>query len=495
MATVEKRGKLSETQIKEEGGSGKDDFSEIESALVKQGMPSGPVGVAPCSLSHRLVQFPDYFCLHTKTQHLLMAADGPLSLPVRHCIAIMGSAIHSSQHLMGHQEHLLSTTGGEAWLSGAEKFPDKLQALAQVNIILAKRPWMLNKHHIASLAKEGWSITQIVHAIVILSHFHATSGTIHASGIELQTHTGPITGSVTKVKSPRSNRHNPPESNRSNRHNPPESSRSSRHNPGDPTRSRRPTRLSRSLAGNSSSPSCRNSRNLNLNCGDNLDLNFSKESLSSSVDILESSQLDNINQRQEQGDSKPSVRPVTAWLSSHETLWEEARMKQEDGVTTQSTQETIIQHNLDQSWDDFGFSVLCYYYENAAFLLDSKFNCLNNLEIISNKQNKQQQLKNKEAGSPDIYEYKEAVWNYIQSIYGIMHDDYDYNIINKIIEAPQKTLIKIAATCPEKFTKGIKVEIKHLMLTCVIIQEARMQAELLYALKAVIQFMNANQQG
>jgi len=372
---------------------------------------------------------------------------------------------------------------------------------------------MLNKQHIASLAKEGWSITQIVHAIVILSHFHANSGTIHASGIELQTHTGSMSVSSTKVKSPRSSRHNPPESNRSNRLNPPDSNRSnrlnpsdsnrsSRHNPGDPTRSRRPNRLNRSVMGNSSSPSCRSSRNQNtprnLNCGDAVGIDVNTENLSRNVDILESANIDtrgdNINQRQAQGDydSIPCVRPLTAWLSSQEAAPEEGG---QGAPSKPQDPPTLMQHNLDQSWDDFGFSVLCYFYENAAFLLDSKFNCLNNLEIISNKQGKQQQQKNKEAGSPDIYEYKEAVWNYIQSIYGIMHDDYDYNIINKIIEAPQKMMIKIAATCPEKFSKGIKVEIKHLMLTCVIVQEARMQAELLYALKAVIQFMNANQQG
>merc|ERR1712018_1121990 len=50
--------------------------------------------------------------------------------------------------------------------------------LGKVNNILARSPWNIQKHHIASLSEEGWSISQIVHAVVILCHFHAMSGTV-----------------------------------------------------------------------------------------------------------------------------------------------------------------------------------------------------------------------------------------------------------------------------------------------------------------------------
>lgn len=48
---------------------------------------------------------------------------------------------------------------------------------------------------------------------------------------------------------------------------------------------------------------------------------------------------------------------------------------------------------------------------------------------------------------------RRAIWNYIHSLYGIRHDDYDYGEINELLDRQLKTYIKTIACYPDRTTK------------------------------------------
>uniref|UniRef100_A0A8C0GCS9 Uncharacterized protein n=1 Tax=Chelonoidis abingdonii TaxID=106734 RepID=A0A8C0GCS9_CHEAB len=91
--------------------------------------------------------------------------------------------------------------------------------------------------------------------------------------------------------------------------------------------------------------------------------------------------------------------------------------------------------------------------------------------------------------------FKRGIWNYIHCMFGIRYDDYDYAEVNHFLERMLKVYIKTVTCYPEKtnpemfsqfwkqFKHSEKVHVNLLIL------EARMQAELLYALQAITQYM------
>lgn len=95
----------------------------------------------------------------------------------------------------------------------------------------------------------------------------------------------------------------------------------------------------------------------------------------------------------------------------------------------------------------------------------------------------------------DTSMFRRAIWNYIQCIYGIRHDDYDYREVNELLTRDLKTYIKNVCCFPYRVKKEDcdrvmpefwRSEKIHVNL---MISEARMQAALLYALRAVMQYM------
>ncbi|KAL4631684.1 sestrin-3-like [Arapaima gigas] len=95
---------------------------------------------------------------------------------------------------------------------------------------------------------------------------------------------------------------------------------------------------------------------------------------------------------------------------------------------------------------------------------------------------------------PD-FSYQEAIWNYIHCMLGIRYDDYDYGEVNQLLERELKLYIKTVACFPDAtrsplgplpcslLTSSDKIHINLLIM------EARLQAELLYALRAITQHM------
>uniref|UniRef100_A0A8C5XA10 Sestrin 3 n=1 Tax=Malurus cyaneus samueli TaxID=2593467 RepID=A0A8C5XA10_9PASS len=139
----------------------------------------------------------------------------------------------------------------------------------------------------------------------------------------------------------------------------------------------------------------------------------------------------------------------------------------------------------DYSWEDHGFSLVNRLYSDIGHLLDEKFRMVDGLQSSA--------MAKRQGCEPSVF--KRGIWNYIHCMFGIRYDDYDYAEVNQLLERMLKVYIKTVTCYPEKtnsemfdrfwkqFKHSEKVHVNLLIL------EARMQAELLYALQAITQYM------
>ena len=77
----------------------------------------------------------------------------------------------------------------------------------------------------------------------------------------------------------------------------------------------------------------------------------------------------------------------------------------------------------DFSWDEEGFSIIARFDEETAQLLDEKFRTIYNLTYGTMGSH----------SSIDTSLFRRASWNYIQCVWGIRHDDYDYHEVNELL--------------------------------------------------------------
>ena len=77
----------------------------------------------------------------------------------------------------------------------------------------------------------------------------------------------------------------------------------------------------------------------------------------------------------------------------------------------------------DFSWDEEGFSTIARFDEDTAQLLDEKFRTIYNLTYGTMGSH----------CSIDTSLFRRASWNYIQCVWGIRHDDYDYHEVNELL--------------------------------------------------------------
>ncbi|XP_071044104.1 sestrin-1 isoform X2 [Parasteatoda tepidariorum] len=146
------------------------------------------------------------------------------------------------------------------------------------------------------------------------------------------------------------------------------------------------------------------------------------------------------------------------------------------------SKEFLIQ---DCTWDDHAYSLLNEYYSDVGTVLDEKFKVAYDLTYYT--------MGHKE--NVDTTIFRRAVWNYIHKIYGIIHDDYNYLEMEDLLDFGFRSYAQTVCFYPEKIKKDAHDEIMrafrhsekvHVNL---MLFEARMQAELLYALSAIMHYM------
>jgi hypothetical protein len=110
--------------------------------------------------------------------------------------------------MLRRQQDIFLEHGGDIeWLRqglACPTLPTKLVVIAELNALLAHRPWLLTTAHIKSLVMggeletgvsvAGWSLNELVHAIVILCTMHSLCSIIQATALIREPDNGVMTG-------------------------------------------------------------------------------------------------------------------------------------------------------------------------------------------------------------------------------------------------------------------------------------------------------------
>ncbi|XP_068019702.1 sestrin-3-like isoform X2 [Melanerpes formicivorus] len=424
------------------------------------------------AVTQQMGYHPQYLDSFLKTQHYLMHMDGPLPFDCRHYIAIMAAARHHCRYLVNlHVLQFLQAGGDPQWLRGLDYIPPKLRNLNEINKILAHRPWLITKEHIEKLLKISewsWSLAELVHAVVLLAHCHALASFVFGCGCEQDEGLGGR-GSLKALS------------------------------PGTQCICEASNGCGQELLRVSRKRGER--RRLGLQ-GDGAVAGAAALTPDPvSVQSLDSCmELDSLRERMQR------IHVETEGREEMRLLQHDREEADPDGEVTGATNlacymqdpdfgyqdfarrdenQTQVFRVQDYSWEDHGFSLVNRLYSDIGHLLDEKFRMVDGLQSTA--------MAKRQGCEPSVF--KRGIWNYIHCMFGIRYDDYDYAEVNQLLERVLKVYIKTVTCYPEKtnaemfdrfwkqFKHSEKVHVNLLIL------EARMQAELLYALQAITQYM------
>jgi len=379
-----------------------------------------------------------YLSSFLKIHYTLLRGDGPLPAPIRHLIAILASARFSCTFLIeAHTAQLVQAGGQQEWIDqGLAAAPIKIQKLYELNKILAHRPWSLTANHIEELTKPGqdnWSLSELVYAIVLMVHFHAFSSFVQCC-VLMESDEAPADDAGSDGSS-----------------GPPYDCTTQRRSSLSPQLDKVEELLQRmeTLKGKQTA----------LPPKEELTVRFRTVELSSvSPETL----------------TVPLQPDISQFVKDIDFQYIDfAKRGRESEFPT-------FRIN-DFNWDEQGYSMISRFYDDVAQLLDDKFRTIYNLTYGTMGRH----------SSIDTSLFRRASWNYIQCLWGIRHDDYDYAEVNELLHRNLKKYIKTASCYPElcerrdyrtimnDFHESEKV---HLLM---LVGEAKVQTALLYSMRAV----------
>ncbi|XP_071492038.1 sestrin-1-like isoform X1 [Diadema antillarum] len=387
---------------------------------------------------------PRYLAAFCRTQDFMLRGNGPLPYDYRHYIAILAAARHRCSYVIKLQESEFLAQGGDPkWFQGVEHVPPKLQDLYELIKLLSHRPWLITQEMIEKLLKgrHSWTLSELVQAIVLIAHFSSLPSFIYGCGIN-------------------------PEIDMDGGH------------------TLRPPSLSDD-AGLSN-----NNEPTEESAGGNVEELMQKmKTIEKQTDMEEETHEEKVKKfekvREQSGQLQPrnhdcctEREDIAGFLQDPSFLYEDfARRGENSQIPTFRAQ--------DYTWEDQGFSLVNRYYPDIAPLLDDKLGIAYNMTY--NTMGHKTEVK--------TLVLRRAIWNYIHSLYGIRHDDYDYGEINALLDRQLKTYIKTIACFPDRTTKhdydNFWRDFRHSekVHVNVMVLEARIQASLLYCLRAIMQHM------
>ncbi|XP_054989432.1 sestrin-3 isoform X1 [Sorex araneus] len=422
------------------------------------------------STSGRLDNITQVMGLHTqylesflRSQFYLLRMDGPLPLPQRHYIAIMAAARHQCSYLINvHVDEFLKTGGSAQWLDGLEYAPQRLRNLSEVNKLLAHRPWLLSKEHIQNLVRTGennWSLPELVHAVVLLAHYHALASFVFGSGINPE-RDPEITGGFRLISV--NSFCDCDLANDNSIENASLSGTSFGLADSLEALVERMKRLQEQRAEDQVSQADRNAR---------FEREQEEDLFMASEDTFHSFPPSDFE------DDTAVSAGISQYVDDPGFGYEDFARRGEEHLPTFRAQ--------DYTWEIHGFSLVNRLYSDMGHLLDEKFRMASSLTYSS--------MATREG--VDTSTLRRALFNYVHCMFGIRYDDYDYGEVNQLLERSLKVYIKTVACYPERTTKRMydsywrqfrhseKVHVNLLLM------EARMQAELLYALRAITRYL------
>lgn len=396
---------------------------------------------------------PQYLESFLRTQFYMLRMDGPLPYHYRHYIAIMAAARHQCVYLINmHVDEFLNTGGSSEWLNGLEYVPQRLKNLNEINKLLAHRPWLITKDHIQKLVKTGennWSLAELVHAVVLLAHYHALASFVFGSGINPERDPEPSNGLHLVVKN---------------------------------------KFCGCDLANDNSIENT----GLMGNSTESTDYVSEIEVLMEKMKKLQEEREEEEASQEEMAtrfekEKKESLLVVSGAFDDYVASMSNASRYIEDpgfgykDFARRGEEHLPTFRAHDYSWEDHGFSLVNRLYSDIGHLLDDKFRMVYNLTYNTMATHE----------DVDTTMLRRALFNYVHCMFGIRYDDYDYGEVNQLLERSLKVYIKTVTCYPERATKwmydGYWRQFKHSEKVHVnlLLMEARMQAELLYALRAI----------
>lgn len=405
-----------------------------------------------CRLEHMVMvmgMHPRYLECFLKTNILLLKAKGSLNKPTLCYIAIMAAARHKCSYLVHLMEQQFLLEGGsQSWLSGIEHAPAKLRNLSQLNKFLAHAPWLVTADLIKSLMEgkwdERWQAQDLLQVIILLCHFQSLCSFCHGTGINLEL--DHERGLVYQTQC-NNNNASPPGS----------------------SGQRSPVRLS-----GGSTPSDNATADVEQLMERMKELREREEeiSLSENRERFAFAKQEAFSLPESEDFSEPEREKsyVARYLDDAEYNFHKH---------DESAKDEIFRAQ-DYNWDDKAYHVVAQLFPEVADLLDEKFRTVSELTY------KTLATKN----DVDTTSLRRGIWMYVQLMYKIRYDDYNYGEVNSLLETPLKAFIKTVTCHPEKVTKekydGFWKQFRHSEKVHVNIMtlEARLQVGLLYGIKA-----------
>jgi len=365
---------------------------------------------------------PKYLESFLKAQDTMLRGDGPLPYDYRHYIAIMAAGRHQCSYLIHIQSREFILQGGnKSWLKGVEHVPQKLQDLNEINKILAHRPWLLTKTHLAKLTRgqDNWSISELMHAIVILTHFHALCSFVYGCGInaELDSEEGHTLAPL----SPN-------------------------------TASTSPGTSPVPLGGGSGS-------NSSMEEGGGIEQLMEKMK-QLTEETLEEMTQEELQKRFEKIETQTSELPAASkqpspradilrYVIDADFTYQDFPKRGYSSTaaggngSSSSSCDIPIFCVQDYSWEEQGFTLANRLYNNIGMILDKKFAIAKDLTYYTMG----------DRTDVDTSSFRRSIWNYIHCMFGIRHDDFDYAGVNQLLERTLKSYIKTVTCYPERITR------------------------------------------
>lgn len=417
---------------------------------------------------------PKFSDIYRRWQTYLLSGDGPLNLQDRHYIAIMASSRYGAGGLVSSSRSAFLAVGGEpAWLQGIHRAPAKLRRLAGINKILAHRPWTLTQAHVKELTvgEGSWSLSELVQAIVILIHFHSGSSFVLGA---------PESKSKSTLNTKTESRSQSDESLTSSRSQVLQAAREPLRTPmsREPRGGANQAREPRSIISSRSSKG-----GPHRYCSHRKGRTMSETKVTFKDDLIQ--ELEEVYSLTASKQQLPAPLAQYSSLPIGQQQSEEPELAYVPFTSLQHDTASIKLKVHDFSWDDHGYSVLSRFNADLALLLDDKFRIAKQMtyNFLGEKKD------------VDTTLHRRAIWNYVQSLFGVEHDDFDYSKLGEYMTASLQQFVRESATEPANLANH---SIQNLMLDSklsekvhvkILIMESKMQALALFALRAVMEHM------
>lgn len=451
-------------------------------------------------LARVLITFPQFAEIFYKAYHFAMRRDGPLPTVLRNYIAIMAASRHQCNYLIRRQEvEFLNNGGDPQWLRGIKYVPEKMSSLLELNAILAHAPWTLRKEHVERLVKPTgpdqdysslWSIAELVHAVVIMCHFHAYSGFVFGCGLLPDDDVTPVSDVIDDIRRFKAYKkqletnveHKLSEENEkvlqtltkisNGEADTDDSARDERKLDHEEKKQAR-----QSLGTPISGPAVLDYNNFDCFSNRFTSLMFwGTQSTSPTSQNDPNSAFDVRKKRLSSNDQRAYKRYLDS-ASSEQGKFSDMKYTDFD---VRSRDYSVL-YSLEFNWQSDCFPLLNRFYNGYADLLDQEFDFIRNM--TENNFYKAQNV--------DTTAFRNAIWVYVQRLYGVLEDDYDYKGVNMLLNIGLKKYIKTVVCYPERTEReqfvdmGFQFKSREKIHVNLLAMEARKQVALVYALQQI----------